>query len=157
MRCAEAYTVKRHQVTRADGAVAITGRPQRSGPLHATEKRAKCPCKVGKASSIPTLRLAPGVFPCGDPAFFETDPVEYKQADRGRQVSSLTRFFDLCDHLRHRQTLALRDFLQGGPKRIFESDLGLASINVDGPLDDWRIASSSNWPLSSLSRPALFL
>jgi hypothetical protein len=49
----------------------------------------------------------------------------------------LAHLVDLCNRLRHRRTLGVRDFLQSAPERIFEANAGLASIDVDGALDDW--------------------
>src|SRR5262245_2742526 len=64
------------------------------------------------------------------------DPVEYEQADSGRQVAVLARLVDLCNRLRYRRTLGLRDFFQAVPERIFETDAGLLSINDNGAFDD---------------------
>jgi len=49
----------------------------------------------------------------------------------------LARLFDLCNRLRHRRTLGLRDFVQATPERIFETDAGLVSINDNGAFDDF--------------------
>ena len=77
-------------------------------------------------------------LPVRGPHLLSTDPVKYEQADRGGQVSPLARFVDLCNRLRHRRTLCMCDFLQSAPECIFDRDPGLASIDVDGALDDWR-------------------
>ena len=59
-------------------------------------------------------------------------------ADRAGEGSPSAQLVDLRNRLRHRRTLGVRDFLQGAPECIFDRDPGLASIDVDGALDDWR-------------------
>ena len=49
------------------------------------------------------------------PRFLIANVAEYKQADRRRQISLLARRVDLCNLLRHRRTLGLRDILQPAP------------------------------------------
>ena len=43
---------------------------------------------------------------------------------------------DLRDHLRHRYTFGVCDFLQAAPECVFEADASLVSINLDGAFDD---------------------
>jgi len=58
----------------------------------------------------------------------------------------LARLFDLCNHLRHRRTLDVCDFLEGAPECIFDRDPVLAPIDGDGALGDRRL----HVPLSTI-------
>lgn len=64
--------------------------------------------------------------------------VEDKKPDCGGQVSLPTPRVDIRDHGRERDMLAVRNFFQPNPKRLFETDASLMPGYDDGPLDDKR-------------------
>ena len=70
------------------------------------------------------------------PHFLIANMAEYKQANRRRQIVLLARRVDLCNRLRQRRTLGLRDFLQPAPELIFKTDVGFVSANRNRPLND---------------------
>src|SRR6476646_6844279 len=63
------------------------------------------------------------------PHFLIANMAEYKQANRRRQFVLLARRVDLCNRLRQRRALGLRDLLQPAPD-------GSVSANRNRPLND---------------------
>ena len=59
-----------------------------------------------------------------------------EQADGRRQVALLPAAVDFADHGGQCHLLAMRDFLQAAPERVFETDAGLVAGDDDRTFDN---------------------
>ncbi len=62
----------------------------------------------------------------------------------------MARLVDLCNQLRQRRPLGVRNLLQASPECIFEADAGLMSINDDGAFNDRRFHEVYAHPVAAI-------
>ena len=68
--------------------------------------------------------------------FFVFKLLDYKNADRRRQIALVARGCNCRDQLRHWDILELSDFFKLNPENILKANTSFASFELDGTFND---------------------